>query len=146
MKNEETLAILGFRIPIFNVYIGLGCWRHEGEPASVSFNQEKILNWRKWVVAFWHTHPNMINFPSSTDIPTMYAWCNTLGKSLFCLIEGIDGEFSDPMFDFYPTMISNHLFTTYPMDNIEDEKKYIGHAYRFGNFFIWRNDVEFNYI
>ena len=136
--NEVTMAVLGFRIPLIGVYVGWGCWKKEGEPASVSFDVKKILKYRKRLLGFWHTHPNMLNYPSSVDVPTMYTWCNTVGKPLFCMIEGIDG---DTYTEEHKEAIANWLFTTYPMDNREDRKEYVGYAHRLGRLFIWRKET-----
>lgn len=39
------------------------------------------------VVGFWHTHPYQGGVgPSSRDIETMIAWCNSLGRPLLCII------------------------------------------------------------
>ena len=86
--NEKQLTILGFRI--WKFAFGIGVWSNEGTPHSVAMDARKPLQWRKWVIGFYHTHPNMMNFPSGIDIFTMFAWCNALGKSIYCLIEGYD--------------------------------------------------------
>lgn len=141
--NEQTLTVLGFRIPLIGVYIGWGFWPNEGEPHSVSFDSTRVVKHRKWLLGFWHTHPNMLNYPSSIDHQTMYTWCNVVGRPLFCMIEGLDGEhYDDPLNEdsVTPVMVSNYLFRTYPREVKDNEKVYVGHANRFGKLFIWRKE------
>lgn len=135
--NEVQLTILGFRIWKFS--FGVGVWFNEGNPASVAMDVRKPLKWRKWLLGFYHTHPNMLNYPSNTDIRTFYTWGNTLGKHIYCLIEGIDAENrSNPYYAEDIVAISNYKFETYPMENKPDTHDYVGHAYKLGRFFFWK--------
>lgn len=138
--NEQTFTILGFKIPLINVYVGWGFWPNEGEPHSVSFDPERVIKHRKWLLGFYHVHPNMLNYPSNIDNQTMVSWCNVVGRPLFCMIEGIDGEYSDNEM-IAPIMISNYLFKTYPREDKHNKKEYIGHAYRIGKLFIWWKEL-----
>lgn len=132
--NEKQLTILGFRI--WKFAFGVGVWLNEGTPHSVAMDARKPLQWRKWVIGFYHTHPNMMNFPSGIDIFTMFAWCNALGKSIYCLIEGYDAE---TMGDKKTVAIGNYQFITFPMDKREDLYLYVGHACKIGRFFFWKD-------
>jgi len=65
-----------------------------GTTVSVMFDDEfvqKRHTHNKDVIGFLHLHPGMHAVPSSRDDRTMAAWTTCLGKSLLCLIEGVDG-------------------------------------------------------
>lgn len=129
--NETQLTILGFRL--WNFAFGVGVWPHEGNPHSVVMDIRKPLKWRRWLLGFYHTHPNILNYPSNTDIHTFFTWGNALGKPIYCLIDGIDAERMNES-----TAISNYLFITFPMSYMEDQFIYYGHAYKIGRFFFWK--------
>lgn len=90
--NEVYQGLVGGRHGKF--WWGRGFWDAEGQPASVHFDYQLVLD--RWlehrdVVGFYHTHPHFTARPSSTDYQTMGAWTVTLGCPLVCLIEGTDG-------------------------------------------------------
>lgn len=132
--NEKQLTILGFCV--WKFAFGVGVWPHEGNPHSVIMDARKPLKWRKWLLGFYHTHPNMINFPSNIDVRTFFTWGNALGKPIYCLIDGIDAEILD---DKQTIAIGNYKFETFPMDNREDAYHYVGHAYKIGRLFFWKD-------
>lgn len=141
-ENESSLIVLGFKI--FGVYVGFGFKESFGTPTSVEFDVDFGIKYRKWLLGFYHVHPNMLNYPSSIDHQTMYTWCNVVGRPLFCMIEGLDGEYyDDPLNEdsVTPIMVSNYLFKTYPREFKDNEMVYIGHVKRFGKFFIWRKEL-----
>ena len=90
-----------------------------GQPSYVEFNWEKVMDReekRGDIIGFYHTHPHFIGSPSKIDISTMQSWVLSFGRSLICLIEGIDG-------------LNAHWF-------IDDEQDYITKkVWRIGNVF-----------
>jgi len=89
MDNEEYYAIYGLKIGKF--FCGFGQFYTNGTPSRVSFDYQKIIDNQKGFLGFYHTHPNMINYPSMIDEATMENWCDTLGKELLCFIDGVNG-------------------------------------------------------
>lgn len=91
--NEIFYTIFG-RLIFKTIFIGKIDMFNEGEPSSVSFDHTKLLNKIKNnhnLIGFYHTHPNMDAFVSTTDYNTMSGWTISEGKPLFCLIEGNNG-------------------------------------------------------
>lgn len=132
--NETALVVLGFKLWKFN--FGIGFFKTEGSPTNVTCDFKNALKYRKFLIGFYHVHPNMLNFPSNTDIYTFFTWGNALGKPIYCLIDGIDAEILD---DKQTVAIGNYKFETFPMDNREDAYHYVGHAYKIGRFFLWKD-------
>jgi proteasome lid subunit RPN8/RPN11 len=65
-----------------------------GAPCRVQFDPAWVLAQEKNhgdVLGFYHTHPNMVGFPSERDDRTMMAWVNAFNRPLYCVIEGSDG-------------------------------------------------------
>lgn len=133
--NEVQLTILGFHI--WKFYFGVGVWPHEGDPHSVVMDARQPLKWRKWLLGFYHSHPNMLNYPSNIDIRTFFTWGNALGKPIYCLIDGIDAEIYN--LENGTEAIGNYKFETSPMTNREDKYFYIGHACKIGRLFFWKD-------
>ncbi len=96
MDNEIYNLVIGFRLPN-KKFIGYGIFDTEGYPATVGFNPRDVFKYEDslWpgtnVIGFYHTHPNMPNYPSQLDYDTMGAWVNCLGRPLLCAIEGNNG-------------------------------------------------------
>ena len=91
-KYEESWVITGGRVG--GLWVGWRRWPNSGEPHRVTVPVNLVLNraqWKRDVIGFMHTHPNMSATPSQTDVETMRAWCFTLGRPLLCLIEGNEG-------------------------------------------------------
>jgi hypothetical protein len=137
MENEITYTILGFRLWKFG--FGIGLFPTEGTPTQVTCDFESALKYRKYLVGFYHTHPNMLNYPSNMDIRAFYAWGNCLGKTINCLIDGIDVEYSSMLAGDVWSSISNYKFETYPYEDKPDKHSYAGHAYKIGRFFFWKD-------
>lgn len=84
--KEKCWILYGFR---FKKYIfAYQKFESEGTIASVDFDWIKVLNRRKFIIGFNHTHPGCLNHPSSIDDTCMIGWVKTLGKPLLCGIKG----------------------------------------------------------
>jgi hypothetical protein len=69
-------------------------YQGEGTPVNVEFDYNKVYEIEdrdKSVIGFCHTHPGFTATPSMRDHATMNAWVQCLGKSLICIIHGVDG-------------------------------------------------------
>ena len=78
---EKCWFIYGIKIK--NFYIGFVLKHSNGVAAGVEFDWEKIYN-SKYIIGFFHTHPNgMLNY-SDTDYRTMNAWVSCLWRNLIC--------------------------------------------------------------
>lgn len=104
--NEIFYAIYGAYADGY--YFGYLDDFNEGHPARVEFDYDKIMSRHEDLIGFYHTHPNMAAFPSSTDKETMSGWTNMLGRPLLCLIDGKDGIipwiYSNTLEKFYETL------------------------------------------
>src|SRR4051812_42533893 len=95
MMNEKFLTLTGqWHSDI--LWSAKGRWPLEGHPASVDFSQiyDRVISREQQcgdVIGFYHTHPSFPASPSSVDVSTMNQWVDCLGKSLLCLIHGVDG-------------------------------------------------------
>ena len=92
--NEESWVILGN----WEDQLWWGRMRKmtNGEPCLVDFQSkvERLLKREEVkgdIIGFYHTHPGFSATPSSRDDRTMGAWVNCFGKSLLCVIKGVDG-------------------------------------------------------
>jgi hypothetical protein len=97
--NETYLCLTG-RWLTSRIWVAQGFKHKErATPASVSFEEDaygiisREISYGD-VIGFYHTHPNMPAFVSTTDFTTMNAWVDALGKPLICLIEGKDGLYT----------------------------------------------------
>lgn len=88
MKNEEVYTLHGKTLGPY--WIATRKNYNEGLPYQVSFDFEKVFE-DPTLIGFWHTHPGMTNGPSTRDIHTMSQWALQEGKTMPCLIQGIDG-------------------------------------------------------
>lgn len=91
--NEVYVAIFGVWLTK-KIFIGKGHFPAEGCPSSVEFDFNKVMERQQKrgdFIGFYHTHPNMSNWYSSTDYATMETWVDCFGKELLCLIEGNNG-------------------------------------------------------
>lgn len=94
MENEIYTAIVGWRIGSHWIGRGLTKTEAEGEPSLVSFDYEMIYDREDSkgdVLGFYHTHPNFVADPSTTDYKTMGTWTTSFGRPMLCMIEGTDG-------------------------------------------------------
>lgn len=87
-SREECWFLYGIRIGAW--YIGFLRHHSIGEWASVEFDWEKALESR-FLLGWFHSHPDGITTPSSTDHKTMRSWVRTVERPLICGIycEGI---------------------------------------------------------
>lgn len=92
MTNEIFYAVFGYKFGPF--IFGKLYFHNTGNPVSVEFDYKYVvekINQNSNLLGFYHTHPNMPAYMSSTDISTMEGWCDSEGKNLLCFIEGNDG-------------------------------------------------------
>ena len=130
--NETSLTILGLKL--FNLYFGIGFRQTEGTPVSVIFDPEFALKHKKYLIGFYHVHPNMAAYPSNTDISTMFTWCDVLGKRIYCMIEG-NGYFGNVRGE---TVVENYMFETDPYSLNNNVFGWCGEAMKIGRFFFWK--------
>lgn len=129
--NEEYLALFGKKVGKY--YICRGYYPTEGHPTVVRFEADKVIErekTKKDVIGFYHTHPNMSNMFSWTDMQTMEGWTDMFGKTMYCLIEGNNGltawkSWTNYMFQD-PAKEQGHIFIMHPRK-----------AWKFGNIFIF---------
>lgn len=89
ISDEELYILQGKSIGKF-WYASTDMYTY-GIPAAVTFDPDYFWDERNKFIGWIHTHPNMRASPSATDIATMSAWCNAMGKPMLCLIDGKDG-------------------------------------------------------
>lgn len=90
-QREEAYILLGERRN--GLWLARAHWRTRGEPASVSFDWQRVLSREEShgdVVGFLHTHPGFTPEPSRRDELTMNAWTACFGKPLICAIASAD--------------------------------------------------------
>jgi hypothetical protein len=78
---ERCWFIYGFRLG--NLFLGIIIKHSQGEIANVKFNWEKIYD-SKYLLGFFHTHPDGMLGYSDTDYRTMRAWVSCMGQDLIC--------------------------------------------------------------
>jgi hypothetical protein len=123
MTDVETMFVLTGKWVRNNLWMAKGQFPNDGTPISVSFDKyydEIIKRHIKYndVIGFYHTHPNMLASPSSTDVETMNTWVDVLGKPLFCLIDGVNGLrtyhwYDDNQFEIGRTFKYEDMFVGY---------------------------------
>jgi hypothetical protein len=91
-QNEESWILTGGCLK--RLFWGHLSHRSEGHPGAVGFPYQWVMEREKKVgdvIGFAHTHPGFLASPSMRDDATMAQWVLSFGKSLICLIEGING-------------------------------------------------------
>lgn len=91
-QNEESWILTGGHMR--RLWWSHLSHRSEGHPGAVGFPYAWVMEREKKtgdIVGFLHTHPGFIASPSMRDDLTMQQWVLSFGKSLICLIEGING-------------------------------------------------------
>lgn len=91
-KNEQCWLLLGKRWNKF--WQGTKFYQGKGTPTRVNFDGSFVLEREETegdVLGFYHTHPNLSNYPSSIDDETMHGWVSCFGRPLLCAIKGSNG-------------------------------------------------------
>lgn len=80
--KEACWFVYGLRIK--DLYLGILVKQSTGGPASVDFDWQRAFKHRKYLVGFFHTHPEGVHELSQIDHRTMRGWVTSLGKPLIC--------------------------------------------------------------